>query len=174
MGKKVASGNKDAATLICDESLFLGPASAASSHPFLSSHSITHILSIGATPAETFPNISYHRLSLADSPSSSIDKVSEQAATIIDAALASNNGAGRILRRGMSLLEALGTIVRARPTVTPNAGFLAQLKALERSLFGTLSIEADELPRKKEDRVAFFSQAPQTEGLFLNHPSFSV
>jgi atypical dual specificity phosphatase len=65
----------------------------------------------------------------------------------------------------MSLLEALGTIVRARPTVSPNAGFLAQLKALERSLFGTLSIEADELPRKKEDRVAFFSPSAADGGV---------
>lgn len=36
-----------------------------------------------------------------------------------------------ILRRGMTLQEALDTLRAARPTVQPNPGFLAQLRALE-------------------------------------------
>jgi atypical dual specificity phosphatase len=56
----------------------------------------------------------------------------------------------------MSLKAALGQIVRVRPQVAPNAGFLAQLKELERELFGSVSLEVEELPKREKDRLALF------------------
>lgn len=57
----------------------------------------------------------------------------------------------------MSLKEALGIVIRARPAVCPNSGFLAQLKELEVDLRGTSSMDIDSLPSKKDDRLALFS-----------------
>jgi atypical dual specificity phosphatase len=56
----------------------------------------------------------------------------------------------------MSLKAALGQIGRVRPQVAPNAGFLAQLKELERELFGSVSLEVEELPKREKDRLALF------------------
>jgi len=60
-------------------------------------------------------------------------------------------------RRGMSLREALGQIVQVRPQVSPNAGFLEQLKELEMELRGEISLEVDELPKREKDRLALFA-----------------
>ncbi|EPQ56967.1 phosphotyrosine protein phosphatases II, partial [Gloeophyllum trabeum ATCC 11539] len=155
-------------------SLYLGPCSAASSQPFLSSHSITHVLSVGSSPSQKLDGVTYHRISLSDSPSSSITKVCDSACTIIDSALQSKNGAGKILihcsagisrspmvvaaylmkRRGMTLKAALKQIIQVRPQISPNPGFLAQLKELEMELFGTVSLDIDELPKREKDRLA--------------------
>ncbi|KAF8219631.1 phosphatases II [Tricholoma matsutake] len=103
--------------------------------------------------------------------SSSIEAVSEKADAFIDAAKS-----GKILvhcsaavsrsptivtaylmkKHGMTLKEALGLIVRARPPACPNAGFLAQLKELEFKLYGVSSLDVDLLPAKREDRLALF------------------
>ncbi|KAJ7116011.1 protein-tyrosine phosphatase-like protein, partial [Mycena epipterygia] len=107
-------------------------------------HGITHVLSIGSTPAAILPKITYERLSLTDSPSSSISEVSSKANGIIVAAAKSG---GKILVHcsaavsrsptvvaaylmthcDMSLREALGLLILARPAVCLNAGFLAHL-----------------------------------------------
>ncbi|KAF9498175.1 phosphatases II [Pleurotus eryngii] len=181
MGKRQTStASSDAVSLVLSPSLYLGPCSAASSKPFLTSNAITHVLSIGTTPAATVESVAYHRLSLTDSATSSIEKIVDSACDIIDSALASKNpkgGQGKILvhcsagisrsptvvaaylmkRRGMSLKEALGRIVRVRPQISPNAGFLRQLKELEVELFNTASLEVDELPKQKKDRIALFA-----------------
>ena len=143
-------------------SLYLGPCSAASNKSFLDTNAITHVLSIGSTPASKIEGINYHRLSLNDSASSLLSKVTDEACKIIDGALASKGkggGKGKILvhcsagisrspslvvaylmkSRGMPLKAALGQVVRARPQVSPNPGFLSQLKALDEELFGTIS-----------------------------------
>lgn len=167
--KKVAK-NKHAGGLILSPYLYLGPRTAASTQ-FLTAHGITHVLSIGATPvSRDSRGVAYNRLSLADDISSSIEEVSENAGTIIEAAKAAN---GKILvhcsaavsrsptivaaylmkNYEMSLKEALGTIIRARPAVCPNSGFLEQLKTLEMKLRGSLSLEVDALPAKKEQRL---------------------
>lgn len=162
--------------MILANTLYLGPCSAASSTPFLTSQSITHVLSIGSTPSEKVDNVAYQRLGLSDSRTSSLGSTLDSAIEIIDAALESNKGTGRILvhcsagisrsptivtgylmkRSGMSLKEALGCVVRARPQVSPNSGFLRQLKELELGLRGEPTLEVDELPRREGDRLALF------------------
>ena len=172
--KKARSGNNEVATLVYPPSLYLGPCSAASSSSFLNSHSITHVLSIGATPSAQVTGVVYHRLALLDSQISSISKIADTAADIIDNAIAAE--AGRILvhcsaaisrsptivaaylmvRHKMSLKEALGRLVLARPTVSPNAGFLRQLQELERDLYGSVTLDIEEFPRRREDREMLF------------------
>ncbi|KAJ7022060.1 protein-tyrosine phosphatase-like protein [Mycena alexandri] len=176
MGKREKGSAQPAASLILP-SIYIGPCSAASSKPFLTASSITHVLSVGASPKENIDGVIYHRISITDSPSSSISKVCEEAYTFIDIALRFQNETGKILvhcsagisrspmivaaylikRRGMSLREALGQIVVARPQVSPNAGFIAQLKELELELLGTVSLDIDELPKREKDRLALFT-----------------
>ncbi|KLO13174.1 phosphatases II [Schizopora paradoxa] len=190
MGKHDKSGNSgpsssssaslfnSSASLILP-SLYIGPCSAASSKAFLYTNGVTHVLSVGATPTNPVENVVYQRISISDSPSSSIIKVCDSACYIIDAALSSHNGTGKILvhcsagisrspmvvaaylmrRRGMSLREALSQIIQVRPQVSPNAGFLAQLKELEMGLRGVISLEVNELPKKEKDRVALLTRS---------------
>jgi len=64
-------------------------------------------------------------------------------------------------RKGMTLKAALGQIIRVRPQVSPNAGFLKQLKEMEMELFGMAvsSLEGvDELPKREKDRLALFEE----------------
>jgi atypical dual specificity phosphatase len=122
--------------------------------------------------------VTYHRLSLNDSISSSISKVTDAAFEIIDEAIASKNSTGKILvhcsagisrsptvvaaylmkRKGMSLKAALGQIIRVRAQISPNTGFLQQLKEMEMELYGSCSLEVDELPKREKDRLALFEE----------------
>ncbi len=61
-------------------------------------------------------------------------------------------------RKGMSLKAALGQIIRVRPQISPNAGFLRQLKETEVELYGSSSLEVDELPKREKDRLALFEE----------------
>ncbi|PFH48570.1 hypothetical protein AMATHDRAFT_103347, partial [Amanita thiersii Skay4041] len=168
----------ESASLVLPPSIYLGPCSAASSKSFLTTNSITHVLSIGASPSVKVDGVIYHRLSVSDSVSSSITKVTDAACDIIDGAIAAKKGTGKILvhcaagisrspmvvttylmkRRGMTLKAALGQIVRVRPQISPNAGFLQQLKDLEMELFGSISLEVEELPKREKDRLALFEE----------------
>ncbi|PON22615.1 hypothetical protein TGAM01_v208504 [Trichoderma gamsii] len=178
MGKREKSSST---SLVFPPSIFIGPVSAASSLSLLQANSISHVLSVGTSPPSKVPGVAYHRVSVTDSPSSSIMKISGTTCDIIEAALQSNNGTGRILvhcsagisrspavvaaylmkHHGMSLRTALGQIVRARPQASPNPGFLQELKELELQLRGTLSLEADELPKREKDRLAMFPEEHQ-------------
>ncbi|KAI0051590.1 hypothetical protein FA95DRAFT_1512051 [Auriscalpium vulgare] len=64
-----------------------------------------------------------------------------------------------MVKKATSLREALGTLVRARPAVCPNPGFIAPLKNMESRVRGESSLDVDVLPAKKEDRVALFRLA---------------
>ena len=177
--KGQAGSSTEAVSLILP-SLYLGPCSAASNKSFLDTNAITHVLSIGSTPASRVEGITYHRLSLNDSASSLLSKVTDEACKIIDGALASKGkggSKGKILvhcsagisrspslvvaylmkSRGMPLKAALGQVVRARPQVSPNPGFLSQLKALDEELFGTISLDIEELQKREKDRFAHFA-----------------
>jgi atypical dual specificity phosphatase len=116
--------------------------------------------------------VTYHRLSLTDHPLSSIYHVSDRADIIIEAAKAGKIPvhcsaavsrsptivAAYLMKKcDMSLKDALGLIIRARPAVCPNDGFLRQLKELEIRLRGSSSLEVESLPSRKERRVALFS-----------------
>ncbi|KAL7947104.1 protein-tyrosine phosphatase-like protein [Trichoderma barbatum] len=173
MGKREKQGST---SLVFPPSVFIGPVSAASSVQLLQTNSISHVLSIGASPSSKIPGIVYDRISIADSPSSSMTKICDTACDVIETALQSNNGSGRILvhcsagisrsptvvaaylmkHQNMSLRAALGQIVRARPQASPNPGFLQELKDLELQLRGAPSLDVDELPRREKDRLALF------------------
>ncbi|KAJ7703070.1 protein-tyrosine phosphatase-like protein [Mycena rosella] len=151
-------------SLVIPPSIYLGPCSAASDKSFLAAKMITHVLSIGASPKENVDGVEYHRVSLADSPSSSISNVCDSACTIIDAALKSKDATGRILvhcsagisRSPTVVVARPGEILRLRPQVSQNSGFLGQLKELEMELFGSVSLDVDELPKRETDRLALF------------------
>lgn len=185
MGKrdKSKSSTQPPVSLILPPSLYLGPCSAASSKAWLTAQAITDVLSVGASPAEKVDGVTYHRISLSDSPSSSITKVCDAACAIIDAALQSRNGTGKVLvhcsagisrspmvvaaylmkRRQMPLKAALRQILQARPQVSPNPGFLQQLKDLEMELFGSVSLDVDALPRSEKDRLALFAAPDESK-----------
>ncbi|KAL9710445.1 hypothetical protein Ac2012v2_006745 [Leucoagaricus gongylophorus] len=171
--------SKDTVSVIIPSAIYLGPCSSASSTSFLTTHSINHVLSIGITPSPKVDGVTYHRLALNDSVTSSITSTMDSAINIINDALKSNKGRGRILihcsagasrsptvvvgylmkERGMSLKAALGHVVRARPQVSPNHGFLEQLKTLEQELYGVKTLEIDALPRREVDRLALFNDS---------------
>lgn len=58
--------------------------------------------------------------------------------------------------RGMSLKAALGLVLEARPQVSPNSGFLQHLKGLEEELFGAVTLDVDQMPKREKDRLAMF------------------
>ncbi|KAF7794356.1 hypothetical protein EIP86_005490 [Pleurotus ostreatoroseus] len=178
-GKKIQKSQPTEAVSLILPSLYLGPCSAASNKAFLTSNAITHVLSVGSTPSEKIEGVTYHRLSLNDSPSSSISKVSDDACKIIDDALASKakgGGTGKILvhcsagisrsptlviaylmrSHRMSLKAAMGLVVKARPQVSPNPGFIKQLQVLEEEIFGLVTLDIDQLPKREKDRLALF------------------
>ncbi|PFH45886.1 hypothetical protein AMATHDRAFT_43913 [Amanita thiersii Skay4041] len=175
MGKRRKSQvEPEPVSLVLPPSLYLGPYSAASDKSFLISNPVTHVLSIGPNPSRKVDGITYRRLALNDSASSSIFKVVDAACVIIDRVIASKMNTGKILvhcaagvsrspmvvaaylmkRRGMSLRAALGQIIRVRPQILPNVGFLQQLKEMEMELFGTISPDVEELPEQEKDRLA--------------------
>jgi atypical dual specificity phosphatase len=169
------------ASVIIPSALYLGPRSAASSVSFLTANSITHVLSIGISPRTKVEGITYHRLGLNDDFDAPILPTLASAIEIIDSALQSNKGRGRILvhcfagvsrsptiiigylmkQRGLPLRNALGHIMHVRPRVSPNYGFLAQLKTLEVELYGVSTLDVDELPRQEAARLALFSDVEQ-------------
>ena len=61
-------------------------------------------------------------------------------------------------RKGMTLKAALGQIVRVRPQISPNTGFLQQLKEMEIELYGSCSLKADEMPKREKERLALFEE----------------
>lgn len=178
--KKLAAPKQssDTVSVIIPSALYLGPCSAASSTPFLTTNSINQILSIGSTPSPKVEGLTYHRLALNDSTSSSIIPTIDSAIEIINNALKSNKGRGRILvhcsagvsrsptvvvgylmkQQKMSLRAALGLVLRARTQASPNSGFLQQLKTLEVELRGVSTLDdVEELPRREVDRLALFN-----------------
>ncbi|KAG5651238.1 hypothetical protein H0H81_009358 [Sphagnurus paluster] len=202
---------KDAASLILSPYLYVGTRSSTTT-AFLSAQGITHVLSIGATPASAdAPGVTYHRLSLPDhqnAPIVDIVAAAEQIIALCEPTTSNLTGPARpdtmttaqltasinaapvarkyqkngkqekkilvhcsagisrspmlvtayLMRRcGMTLKEALGVIVRARPAACPNPGFMKQLREMDLDLRGESSIEIGALPARKEDRLALLS-----------------
>jgi len=165
--------------MIIPSAIYLGPYSSASSISFLTTHSLNHILSIGITPLPKVDGVIYHRLALNDSVMSSIISTMDSAINIINDALKSNQGCGRILihclagafhsptvvvgylmkEQGMSLKAALRHVVQARLQVSPNHGFLEQLKTPEQELYGILTLEVNALPHREVDHLALFNDS---------------
>jgi protein-tyrosine phosphatase len=142
--------------------LYLAPASAASSLEFLQRHEITVVISIGKTPSRKHTSIetdhgpqsiTYHRLGLEDREDADIRKCVDSACVILEEASAARKRvlvhcsaaisrspaivAGYLIRcRGFGLEGALGVLKEARPVVSPNRGFMEQLRALEAEVSG--------------------------------------
>ncbi|KAF9522497.1 protein-tyrosine phosphatase-like protein [Crepidotus variabilis] len=181
--KQLSSCN--AVSVIIPSALYLGPVSAATSTQFIASNGITQVLSIGITPSPKVDGVIYHRLSVNDSASASVIPTINCAVEIIDHALKSKKGTGRILvhccagvsrsptlvvaylmkKRGMSLRDALGHVVKIRPQVSPNSGFIQQLKDMEVELRGVSTLDVDQLPRRETDRLAIFADVVGLEGV---------
>ena len=171
---RAAGSGSETWTLIHPPYLYLGPCSAASSPIFLNHEGITHILSIGKTPKEHFPNITYERIPLTDEPDSLIAPGIAIAVNFIDAVRVTGSKVfvhcsaaisrsptilvGYLMQReGMKLHQALGTVIRLRPTAHPNPGFILQLKEMEIEIFGTGTLPVDQLPLSKSQKLALFS-----------------
>ncbi|OAX39245.1 phosphatases II, partial [Rhizopogon vinicolor AM-OR11-026] len=134
--------------LVVPPYLLLGPYTSASKS-FIDSAGITHIISVGRAPAcPDHPNVQYHRLQLLDKDMSSIYTATDKANQVITDARDCGGkvlvhcvaGVSRsptiiaaylVVKCSMSLKDALGLLVRARPAVCPRPGFIAQLKELE-------------------------------------------
>jgi atypical dual specificity phosphatase len=157
--------------------LYLGPRTSTSP-ALISASGITHVLSIGRAPlSPKTPGVTYLRVALSDEPQSSIERARAEAeAFIADALVGTMSSPVRILvhcvaavsrsptivaahlmkQHDVSLRDALGTLVRNRPAVCPNAGFVRQLKDLEIALRGASSLQVDWLPTRQKDRLALF------------------
>lgn len=164
----------DVAVLTIPPYVFLGSYTSASKS-FIDLAGITHIISIGRAPAcPDHPNVQYHRLQLLDKDMSSIYVASDKANQVITDA---RDRGGKVLvhcvagvsrsptiiaaylvsRCSMSLKDALGLLVRARPAVCPRPGFIAQLKELERRVTGRCSLDVSVLPGSKQARLALLT-----------------
>ena len=73
----------------------------------------------------------------------------------------------------MTLRAALGQIVRVRPQISPNAGALRQLREMEVELYGSCSLEVEELPKREKDRLALF-EGPRAEEQAERQPEVSA
>lgn len=162
--------NEAGPTEIVSPYLYLGPHTATRPSALIA-HRITHVISVGCRPkhhnAAASKAVAYHYLGLADAPDADLDPQVLLVADVIRHARASGDPDARVLvhcvagvsrspamlayylmqDEGMSLREALARLVRARPAVRPNEGFLRQLKELEVQLRGATSLEGvDALP----------------------------
>ena len=57
----------------------------------------------------------------------------------------------------MTPKDALGLVIRTKPVLCPNAGFIKQLKDLDIKLHGACSLDIDSLPVKKDVWLALFA-----------------
>jgi len=122
-----ASLKRRTAVCILPDFLYLGGVSATANPTFLNSHGITHILSIGQSPAvqfgnddismtttassdPTLPRITYHRLALKDLESADIKPCVDKACDILDSVA---EGGGKILVHCQAGISRSPTIVAA-------------------------------------------------------------
>eukprot|EP00753_Platysulcus_tardus_P014053 PLAT4005.1.p1 GENE.PLAT4005.1~~PLAT4005.1.p1 ORF type:complete len:188 (+),score=66.76 PLAT4005.1:265-828(+) len=119
-----------------------------------------------------FDCFTYHRLPLDDDEEEDISAVFEDAFQFIDAALEEEEtrvlvhcraGMSRsativiawlMKRDAMSLRDAYLHVKLARPLICPNSAFMRALIALERELFGQVTVTVDVVERSKKLRVA--------------------
>ncbi|KAJ9134318.1 hypothetical protein NKR23_g10275 [Pleurostoma richardsiae] len=164
--------------------LYLGSRSSAAPENALAS-GITHIVSIGCRPAGGgHASISYHRISLRDNPTEDLHTPARLVAEIIRNAKAKHTGA-RVLvhcvagvsrsaavvasylveEEGLSLREALALLIRMRPAVRPNDGFLKQLQKLEREVTGDSSLVSATLPLRLREKLEVLGIAMGAVGI---------
>lgn len=120
-----AHTKRQPAACILRNFLYLGPVSATANSSFLHSHGITHILSIGRSPAvrldandetttasssATLMRIAYHRLALNDLEHADIKPCVDQACEILDGVA---KGGGKVLVHCSAAISRSPTIVAA-------------------------------------------------------------
>lgn len=176
--------NEAGPTEIVSPYLYLGPHTATKPSA-LAAHRLTHVISVGCRPKHhggDAPAVAYHRLGLSDTPEADLGPQVLLVADMIRHARASGPHARVLVHcvagvsrspamlayylmkdEGMSLREALGLLVRARPAVRPNEGFLRQLKELEVQLRGETSLEGiDALPMALAEKKALLGIEDET------------
>lgn len=169
--------------------IYLGARFTASSLPFLAGRNITHVLSVGINPSKKSPTVVYHRIALQDSDSANIAKAIREAQAFFDGIPKSPESkvfvhcAAGISRSptivtsylmrscGMTLREALGVVVRSRNVVAPRAHFLTYLQELDMELYGTVSFDADQLPLRREEKIALFESTEDADDASGQHAS---
>lgn len=182
---RASSSTKDQADLIFDPFLYLGPQSAATSLPFLTTKAITHIVSVGCPNVPTpehfkDPPKMHLKLPLNDKSSGvSIRATVLQAVAFIREARASNRDAKVLIHckagisrsstvvaaylmqeQRVSLRAGLALIIQKREQAYPNPGFLEQLKEMEMELFGleAATVSVAKLPLSRAEKLKLFQE----------------
>jgi len=180
-----SSSEQDPADLIFEPFLYLGPQSAATSLPFLTTKAITHVISLGCpnTPTpEHFkdPSKTHLKLPLNDSSSGvPIRATVSRGVIFIREAVASNPNAKVLVHckagisrsstvvaaylmqeQRMSLRAGLALIIQKREQAYPNPGFLEQLKEMEVELFGleAATISVAKLPLSRAEKLKLLQE----------------
>jgi len=180
-----SSSTQDPADLIFEPFLYLGPQSAATSLPFLTTKAITHIISVGCPNVPTpehfkNPSNTHLKLPLNDKSSGvSIRPTVLQGVAFIREAVASNPNAKVLVHckagisrsstvvaaylmqeQRMSLRAGLALIIQKREQAYPNPGFLEQLKAMEIELFGLeeATVSVAKLPLSRAEKLKLFQE----------------
>ena len=131
--------------------LYLGDDLAARNKKILSEHKITHILNLTVNVPNKFESeISYLKINILDTEKQDIQKYFDSTYDFIDNALMNNNnsvlvhcnaGISRsasfviayLIKKGVykSYKQAYNHVKKCRPIISPNQGFVKQLKQLK-------------------------------------------
>lgn len=152
---------------ILDGLLFLGNFWQATSPDVLAALHITHVVNVGAPTDDRvkLDTVTYLDFDLPDRVDADIGATLVAATAFIDRAVRESSGTARVLVhciQGVSrsatvviwyvmvttrctLSAAYAHVLKCRPLVFPNHGFMQQLLARETALYGTASVSLDEL-----------------------------
>lgn len=150
-------------SLILENQLYLGRGEQATNAKIVSDLKLTHVINIGSEHASPFTDrIQYLNIKLDDNPSSDLKIYFLKACQFLSDALSTggrilvhcNLGVSRsstiviayLMKSKQWTLKVAHDYVRDRRTcIRPNRGFLQQLSDWEQSIFGSKSIDPDEL-----------------------------
>ncbi|KAG9457988.1 hypothetical protein H6P81_002496 [Aristolochia fimbriata] len=135
-----------------EEGLFLGSVGVACNKELLKSLNVTHILVVAQSLEPAHPNdFIYKKIEVLDSPQTNLEQYFSECFDFINEAKRSGGGvlvhcfAGRsrsvtiilaylMKTHHMSLSQALDLVKGRRPEISPNHGFITQLRKFERAL----------------------------------------
>ncbi|CAI9108347.1 OLC1v1007922C1 [Oldenlandia corymbosa var. corymbosa] len=140
-----------------EEGLYLGSAKAAKNKTALQSLDVTHILTVADSLPPLYPNdFVYKIVDIQDTINTNISQHFDECVEFIDeakknggsvlvhCAVGKSRSATTVIaylmkKRGMSLSKALNRVQKKRPVASPNIGFMAQLRDLDKALKGSRS-----------------------------------
>ncbi|XP_068658878.1 dual specificity protein phosphatase 1-like [Aristolochia californica] len=143
-----------------EEGLFLGSVGVACNKELLKSLNVTHVLVVAQSLEPAHPSdFIYKKVEVLDSPDTNIEQYFSECFDYIDEAKRTGGGvlvhcfAGRsrsvtiilaylMKKHHMSLAQALNFVKSKRPEISPNHGFISQLRHFERSLAVNQDVEA--------------------------------